>query len=36
MQFVLNVGGTWLIKAGEKIEEAWDIGEGRMMLQRGR
>jgi hypothetical protein len=36
MQYVLDVGGTWLNKAGDKIVKAWVIGEGRMMLQRGR
>jgi hypothetical protein len=36
MQYILNVGGTLLIKAGDKIVKAWINGEGRMMLLRGR
>jgi hypothetical protein len=30
------VGGTLLIKAGDEIVKAWVIGEGRMILLRGR
>jgi hypothetical protein len=36
MQYILNVGGTLLNKAEDKIVKAWVIGEGRMMLLRGR
>jgi hypothetical protein len=36
MQYVLDAGGTWLIKAGDEIVKAWVIEEGRMMLQIGR
>jgi hypothetical protein len=25
MQYVLDVGGTWLIKAGDKIVKAWVV-----------
>jgi hypothetical protein len=36
MQYILDVGGTLLIKAGDEIVKAWVIGEGRTMLLRGR
>ena len=36
MQYVLDVGGTLLIKAGDEIVKAWVIGEARMMLPRDR
>jgi hypothetical protein len=36
MQYVVDVGGTLLIRAGDAIVKAWVIGEGRMMLLRGR
>ena len=35
-RYLLNVGGTLLIKAGDIIVKVWVIGKGRMLLLRGR